>query len=72
MDPVTDRMFIDDFTKWICNHLVMSDHDNKLIILGDFNIHVNDESDENADNFMDIIMALGVEQHVYFPTHKAW
>ena len=34
-----------------------------------FNIHVN-ESDENADNFMDIITALGLE-HVYFPTHKA-
>ena len=49
----------------------MSDHDNKLIILGDFNIHGNDNSDENAIIFMDIIMALGLEQHVYFPTHKA-
>ena len=49
----------------------MSDHDNKFIILGDFNIHVNDESDVNAHNFMDIIMALGLEQHVNFPTHKA-
>ena len=70
-NPVTDRMFINDFTKWIYDQLVMSDHDNKLIILGDFNIHVNDESDENAHNFMDIIMALGLEQHVNFPTHKA-
>ena len=68
---VTDRMFINNFTEWICNQLVMSDHDNKLIILGDFNIHVNDDTDENAVNFMDIIMALGLEQHVYFPTHKA-
>ena len=67
LNPVTYRMFIIDFTKWICDQLVMSDHDNKLIILGDFNIHVNDESDENADNFMDIIMALGLEQHVYLP-----
>ena len=64
-------MFINDFTKWICYQLVMSDHDNKLIILRDFNIHVNDESDENAHKFMDIIMALGLEQHVNFPTHKA-
>ena len=70
-NPVTDRMFIDDFTKWICNQLVVSDHDNKLIILGDFNIHVNDEFDENAHNFMDIITVLGLEQHVNFPTHKA-
>ena len=70
-NPVTDRMFIDDFTKWMCDQLFMADHDNKLIILGDINIHVNVESDDNSDNFMDIIMALGLEQHVYFPTHKA-
>ena len=49
----------------------MTDHDNKLIILGDINIHVNGESNENAGNFMDIIMALGLEQHVHFSTHKA-
>ena len=55
-NPVTDGMFIDDFTEWICDQLVVSDHDNKLIILGDFNIHVNDELDENAQNFMEIIM----------------
>ena len=57
-NPVTNRMFIDDIIEWICDQLVMSDDDNKLIILGDFNIHVNDKSDENAHNFMDIIMAL--------------
>ena len=70
-NPVTEGMFIDDFTKWICDQLVESDHDNKLINLGDFNVHVNDELDVNAQNFMDIIMALGLEQHVNFPTHKA-
>ena len=58
VNPVTDRMFIDDFTIWICDQLV-PDHNNKLIILGDFNIHVNDEFDENAQDFMDIIKALG-------------
>ena len=31
-NPVTDGMFIDDFTKCISDQLVMSDHDNKLII----------------------------------------
>ena len=64
-------MFIDDFTKWICDQLIMSEHGNKLLIMGDFNIHVNDEFHENAGYFMDIIMALGLEQHIHFPTHKA-
>ena len=57
-NPVTERMFIDDSTKWICDQLVMTDHDNKSIILGDFNIHVNDESNENAGNCMDIIIGF--------------
>ena len=70
VNPVTE-MFINDFPEWICDQLVMTDYGNKLLILGDFNTHVNDESDENAGNFMDIIMVLGFEQHVYFPTHKA-
>ena len=49
----------------------MSEHRNKLLILGDFNIHMNDEFDENAGKLMDNIMALGLKQHIHFPTHKA-
>ena len=48
----------------------MSEHGNKLPILGDFNIHMNDKFDENAGNFKDIIMDLGLKQHIYFPTHR--
>ena len=71
VNPVTEKMFINDFTEWICDQLIMTEHGNKLLILGDFNIHMNDEFDENIGNFMDIIMALGLEQHIHFPTHKA-
>ena len=70
VNPVTEKMFIDDFTEWICDQLIMTEHRNKYLILGDFNIHVNDECDENAGNFMDIIMALGLDLHVHFLTHK--
>ena len=49
----------------------MQEHGNKLLILCDFKIHVNDKFDENAGNFMDIIMALGLKQHIHFPTHRA-
>ena len=71
VNPVTEKVFIDDFAEWICDQLVMTDHGNKLLILGDFNILVNDESNENAGNFRDIIMALGLEQHVHFLRQKA-
>ena len=71
VNPVTEIMFIDDFTKWICDQLIMSKHGHKLFILGNFNIHMNDKFDDNAGNFMDIIMVLGLKQHIHFPTHKA-
>ena len=70
VNPVTEIMFIEDFTEWTCNQLIMSEHGNKLLILGDFNIHVSNKFDENAGNFMDIIMALGLKQHIHFTTHK--
>ena len=57
---VTEKMFIDGFTERICDQLIMTEHGNKLLILGDFNIHVNDEFDENAVSFIDFIMALGL------------
>ena len=64
-------MFINDFTKWIFNQLIISEHGNKLFILGDFNIHMDDEFDENVGNFTDIIMALSLKQLIHFPTQKA-
>ena len=70
VNPVTEKMFITDFTEWICDQLIMTEHA-QLLILGDFNIHMNDEFDENVGDFMDIIMALGLEQHIHFLTHKA-
>ena len=71
VNPATEKMFIDDFAEWICDHLIMSEHKNKLLIFGDFIIHVNDEFDENVGNFMDIIMSFGLKQQIHFPTHKA-
>ena len=39
-----------------------------MIVLGDFNIHINDESDNEAGIFVDTI-ALGFNQYVSFPMH---
>ena len=40
------------------------------IILGDFNIHINDSMDANASIFQDIMAATGLSQWEDFPTHK--
>ena len=42
-----------------------------MVVLGNFNIHVNDIDDPNAGIFLDTMMALGLKQHVKGPTHKS-
>ena len=42
-----------------------------LVILGDFNIHVNNVDDQNASIFLDMMTALGLKQHIKGPTYKS-
>ncbi len=41
----------------------------KVLIVGDFNIHVNNEKDALGSAFLDILNSIGVRQHVSGPTH---
>lgn len=36
---------------------------------GDFNIHVNVQSDNDAVRFLDLLSSIGLQQYVDFPTH---
>ena len=40
-----------------------------LLIVGDFNIHVNIPNDSKATQFLDLLSSLGLDQHVDKPTH---
>ena len=40
-----------------------------LLILGDFNIHVDDCIDADAMKFLDLLDSLGLDQHITQPTH---
>ena len=42
-----------------------------VIICGDFNMHIDNPSDMEAQIFMDTMEALGLLQHVSFQTHQA-
>lgn len=59
-------LFIDDFTEFITDFLSTNDN---VIILGDFNIHVDDESDPDTQIFLDTMHVLGLQQHVHEQTH---
>ena len=41
-----------------------------LVIAGDFNIHVDDQSDKEAADFLSLIELFGLKQHVSGPTHR--
>ena len=66
-NPITNNMFIDDFTDWLAEEIML--HDN-LLILGDFNLHVNDLDNPNTGIFLDTVTAVGLNQHVNFTTHQ--
>ena len=67
-NKITNTKFIEDFTHYISTNL--SNHQNKVFI-GDFNLHVSNELDIDATIFGDSIDALGLYQHVGFPTHNS-
>ena len=64
----TNHVFLDEFTDWIAEYIM---NDTNVILLGDFNLHVNDPNDDNAMNFIETTQALALKKHVKFPTHTS-
>ena len=61
------QSFFEEFTNWM---ETKSNEYNNIIVLGDFNIHINNDLDAEANRFKDIMEALGLQQHVLFSTHR--
>ena len=66
-NPVTNSMFIDDFTNWIGERVMTYDN---IIITGDFNLHVNEVDNPEIQVYNNTITALGFNQVVDFEAHK--
>ena len=60
--------FLDIFMELLVDILTSNTN---LVVLGSFNIHVNDNSNPNANILLDTMTALGLKQHVQGPTHKS-
>ena len=63
---ITNAMFIDDITEFLAETL--SQHQN-IIVAIDFNKHINNQDDPEANILMDTMTALGLQQHTNFATH---
>ena len=66
-NKMTNDMFIEEFIEFVSTTL--PSHPNNIYI-GDFNLHVSEE-DMDPAIFNDSIEAMGLYQHVGFPTHKS-
>ncbi len=58
--------FIKEFGDFLSELVLAAD---KVLIVGDFNIHVDNDKDALGSAFIDILNSIGVRQHVSGPTH---
>ena len=63
----TNTTFLDEITKLLTSNIPNMEN---AIILGDLNMHIEDLTGNNSQIFVDIIEALGLQQHVNQPTHQ--
>ena len=67
-NPVATSSFFDDLISILDRHDVAPYN---LVIVGDFNFHVNDDNDVDASNFLDILTAYDLTQCVKERTHES-
>ena len=65
--PITNAMFLDEITGFLATFLVKH---NNIIITDDFNIHVKDTNDPEAQISLDTMEALRLDNHINFATHN--
>ena len=59
--------FNNDFCDFLDSTIL--DYD-KLLMVGDFNLHIDDENDKNAATFLNVTESYDLTQHVTAPTHN--
>lgn len=60
------ELFFDEFTSLL---EITATYASEIILLGDFNIHIDNVYDANAQRFLDLLDAFGLQQHVTSSTH---
>ena len=65
--PKYHSSFISEFSELLS--IIHSTY-NKILITGDFNIHIDDNSDPTTTEFLNILNCMDFKQHVTQPTHN--
>lgn len=66
VNRVSWQDFINEFTDLLSHHTTTS---GRLVIMGDFNIHINKSCDLKAKEFVDLLSIHNLKQHITEPTH---
>ena len=64
--PVTANMFFDEFANYLENVVMCP---GILVITGDFNFHLDDPTNSDANTFTELLETFGLLQHISLPTH---
>ena len=67
-NPVTRAMFMNEFSDLLEN---LSLRSAPIVILGDFNLHVDDKKDCYSKQFLQCLKSFGFKQHVNSQTHTS-
>ena len=66
--PVTDATFLEEIQDYFENIVLCNE---RLLIVGDFNLHIDDISDQYGKEFLDVLDSFGLVNHVWVPTHES-
>ena len=66
--PVTVTTFLRDIAEYLESIVLSSE---RLLIVGDMNIHMDVPDDADAIKFLDLLECMGLTQHVITPTHRS-
>lgn len=65
--PPCTKSFLSEFTSYLKSIISSTE---PILIVGDFNLHVDVAGDAVAGDFLDILESMDLEQHVAGPTHN--
>ena len=64
---LSPEIFLDDFSTLLEELIICSE---ELLIMGDFNLHIDDIENTQAVRFISLLDSFGLKQHVVSPTHR--
>ena len=68
LTKVRDAMFLDDLAEFL--ETMLTTYSN-IVVSGDFNLHIDDINNPDAQVFLDLMTVFGLQNHVQLETHTS-